>query len=109
MKFFKQRILVKGVLALVMLGFLVATVPFYKIFHTHHYNVENSKITHISVDEVNCCDPIKIQSHFDAILSPQKVKIKLSFLDNYTIQTYNYSGFTVVKLNNKAPPLIPIV
>ena len=109
MNFFKRRILVNGGLAFVLLGFLFATVPFFQIYHTHDYSNDNSKVNHIKTYEANCCTPIKIQSHFNGILTPQEAKIKLTFIDNYSIDSYNYSYNKAVNLTNKAPPLTPIV
>ncbi len=109
MKFLNNNRLKNGGLAFILLGLLFASVPFFQIFHHHVYSSDTSKVAYVKDYETKCCKPLKIQSHFNAILAPQEAKIKIIFIDNYTIHTYNYSYNTVVKLSNKAPPVTPIV
>ncbi|MBC7653124.1 MAG: hypothetical protein H7098_01470 [Oligoflexus sp.] len=109
MNVFKNKKLRNGGLAFILLGLLFASVPFFKIYHHHTYSKDTAKVAHIKDYEANCCNPIKIKSHFNSILILIETKIKLYFIDNYSFTYYNYSFKNSVKLNNKAPPVNTIV
>ncbi|HET8828090.1 MAG TPA: hypothetical protein VFM79_02055 [Pelobium sp.] len=97
--------MIKGGIAIVLLGLLFASVPFFQIIHEHTYAHETSQSNHVKSFEKKCCDPLKIQSHLQAVLNPKSIKIKLIFADNYSFGFYNYNYSTSVKLCNKAPPV----
>ncbi|OAQ40593.1 hypothetical protein A5893_06515 [Pedobacter psychrophilus] len=109
MRILKNKKLRNGGLAFILLGLVFASVPFFQIFHNHAYSNDTTKVAHIKDYESNCCNPIKIQSHFNGILFPQEIKIKLSFVDTYSFTFYNYSFKNSISFNNKAPPLNQIV
>lgn len=107
MIFLKNKRMIKGGIAMVLLGFLFASVPFFQIIHEHTYAHDIAQSNHVKDFEKKCCDPIKIQSHIQAVLNPKSVKIKLKFADNYSFDFYNYAYQNLVKLCNKAPPVHP--
>jgi len=109
MKFFKNRKVVKGGLAFVLLGFLFASIPFFQIIHNHTYSTDHSKVAHVKEYEAKCCTPIKIQNHFQGILTAKNTCIKISFIDDYSFRNYYYFFKSSVNLSNKAPPATLIV
>lgn len=109
MRFLKNKNLIKGGLALVLLGLLFASVPFFQIIHAHSYSNDSSKSVHIKDYDAKCCDYVKIQRHFDGVLQVRPPNFNLSFTDTYCISNYTFSFNVAIQLANKAPPVLPIV
>ena len=109
MKIVKNKKLIKGGLALILLGLLFASVPFFQIIHAHCYSNDHANTAHIKDYEAKCCDHVKIQRHFDGVLQVKAPKIKLCFVDTSCITNYIYSFQVAIQLANKAPPVFPVV
>lgn len=108
MRFLKKKKVINGGVAMVLLGLLFASIPFFQIIHEHTFSHDIVKTNHVKDFEKKCCDPLKVQSHLQAVLNPKNIKIKLVFADNYDVGFYNYAYRNLVKLSNKAPPVHPI-
>lgn len=108
MRFLKNKKMIKGGVAMVLLGLLFASVPFFQIIHEHTFSHDTVKSSHVKDFEKKCCDPLKVQNRSQAVLNSKSIKIKLLFADNYSFGLYNYTYYTLVKLSNKAPPVHPI-
>ncbi len=105
MKILKNNRVIKGGIAIILLGFLFASVPFFQIIHKHTYTHDIAQGNHVKDFEKKCCDPLKIQSHIQGILNFKSFNVKLIFANNYSLGFYKYTQLSSIKLANKAPPV----